>query len=68
MRKLVFTFDGVSLEVELFDTPTADVIWAAAPFAGSAQMWGKEVYFSVPISVGRKTEARAVVHAGEIAY
>lgn len=68
MRKLVFEFESTSLEVELFDTPTADAIWQALPLEGSALTWGEEVYFGVPLSIAREADARAVVTAGEIAF
>lgn len=68
MRKAVFEFDSVTLEVDLLDTPTAAAIWAALPLTGSALTWGEEVYFGVPISVAREDDARAVVTAGEIAF
>ena len=68
MRKLRMTIGGVKITAELFDTPTADALYAAAPFTSSASTWGEEVYFSTPISLDREPGAKAVVEAGELAF
>src|ERR1700756_2546047 len=68
MMRIRFDFGSVTLDAELLDTPTAKAVAAALPFAGSALTWGEEVYFDVPVKVGREKDARAVVTPGEIAY
>lgn len=67
-RRLRLGIGGVTIDAELFETPTADALWDAAPFEASANIWGEEVYFGVPVSCPREADARAVVEAGELAY
>jgi uncharacterized protein len=66
--RVLFDFGALTLEVELFDTPTAAAIAAALPIDGVALTWGEEVYFEVPVRAAREKGARTVVQPGEIAY
>jgi uncharacterized protein len=68
MARIRFEFATLTLEAELLDTPTAKAIAAALPVTSGALIWGEEVYFDVPVKVGREKDARAVVTPGEIAY
>ena len=68
MPRIRFAFASLTLEAELFDTPTAQAIAAALPISSSVLTWGEEVYFDVPVEVAREKEARAVIVPGEIAY
>jgi uncharacterized protein len=66
--RIRFHFGTLTLDAELLDTPTARAIAAALPLSGSVLTWGEEVYFEIPVSAKRESNARAVVTPGEIAY
>ena len=68
MARIRFDFGTITLDAELFDTPTARAIAATLPISSSALTWGEEVYFTVPVKVAREPQARAVVTPGEVAY
>jgi len=68
MKQIRIEAGDVAMTATLADTPTAEAVWQAAPFEGSASMWGDEVYFTVPVSADQEASARAEVEVGEIAY
>ncbi len=68
MKTLKMTIGDVVIRAELLETPTAQALWDAAPFASSANTWGEEVYFATPVSCGQEKDARTVVEPGELAF
>lgn len=46
---------------------TAEAIWAALPMKGTANRWGDEIYFSIPVDL-KEEKARAEVEVGSITY
>jgi hypothetical protein len=65
-RKLKMTIGSVKLEAQLFDTPTADDIYAKLPLTSTAPTWGDEVYFSTLVQVSKGAGAKDVVDASEL--
>ena len=68
MNTITITGGGVSMQAELNDSPTARQIWAALPIEGSANTWGDEIYFRIPVAAEQDPDARADVDVGELGY
>ncbi|MGO8683601.1 MAG: cyclophilin-like fold protein [Thermoleophilia bacterium] len=58
---------GVEMTAELNDSTTTAALWRALPLVSSAQIWGAEVYFSVPLEC-REEDPQATVALGAVGY
>ena len=66
--KLRLSSPGVSILMELRDTPTSRAVFEAAPFEARAQTWGEEVYFETPVSARLEADAKQVVEPGTVCF
>ena len=57
----------ITLDAELNDTKTAELIWDALPIEGACNTWGDEIYFSIPVETGAEN-AVEVVEMGDLGY
>lgn len=67
MRIQIVWKNGAATGV-LNDTPTAKSVFDALPASASANTWGEEVYFDLPVSTELADDARQVVDPGTICY
>jgi hypothetical protein len=60
--------NDLKVEGELNDSKTAQLIGEALPIEAKVNLWGEEIYFSIPVKSGPEEGAREVVSAGELGY
>ena len=66
--RITIVTGSITLEAELNDSPTAQLIWEALPITGQVNTWGDEIYFEIPVSVELEPNAREDVEVGELGY
>ena len=66
-KKITIEAGGVRAEADLNETETARLIWDALPVEATANTWGDEVYFDVPVRTGLEN-AVEVVGVGDLGY
>ena len=67
-RVITISFGEVIVEGQLYESPTAALIWEALPIEGEAHRWGDEIYFSIPVAAELDDTAREVVKLGDLGY
>jgi len=50
-KKIRIRAGVIEAAAELNDTRTAQAIWEILPIKGSINLWGDEIYFSIPLSL-----------------
>jgi hypothetical protein len=66
-KKIRITAGKVAAEAELNNTSTARAIREALPIKGRVNLWGDEIYFSIPLKL--KLEAgQGLVNVGDLGY
>ena len=68
MAKIMIEVDNLAVSADLKDTPTAQKILEILPVEGSANVWGDEIYFDIPLHAGLEPDAREEVEVGDLGY
>ncbi|MEJ2365302.1 MAG: cyclophilin-like fold protein [Deltaproteobacteria bacterium] len=68
MKKIIIRAGEVEAKGELNESATATAIWQALPIEGSANTWGEEIYFQIPVSHDLAPDAKEVVQLGDLGY
>jgi hypothetical protein len=66
-KKIHIRAGAIEAEAELNDTRTAQAIWEILPIEGRTNLWGDEIYFSIPLSLELET-GQELVNIGELGY
>ena len=66
-KRIRITAGPVTMEAELNDSQTAQLIWEALPIEARGNTWGDEIYFSIPVAADLEN-SQGVVELGDLAY
>jgi len=66
-KRIRIVAGAVEEEAELNSTATAQAIRDALPIKGRANLWGDEIYFSIPVSLQLEA-GQEVVSTGDLGY
>ena len=67
MTRIQITIGDLSLTADLKESNTTGLLLDALPFESKSQLWGAEVYFSIPVDT-EEEDAQADVPYGGVAY
>ena len=66
-KRIKITVGEIEAEAELNDTGTAQAIWEVLPLKRQVNLWGDEMYFSIPLILELEA-GREVVSIGDLGY
>ena len=67
-RQIQISTGNLTLTATLNDLETANQLWESLPVTGRVQIWGDEIYFSIPLNVEEELGSQETVQAGTVAY
>lgn len=68
MHEILITSGHVSIRAILYETPSAREILKILPVRGTTQLWGDEIYFTVPIYTDLESDSKQDVEPGDLGY
>ena len=68
MPRIRIVWPSGEVTAALRDTPSASSLLAVLPCRSSANTWGEEVYFKVPLTAQIEDDAQQVVEAGTVCF
>jgi len=67
VNKIKIKISKVEAIAELNDTKTAQAIWEALSIKARANLWGDEIYFSIPVKLELE-DGQETVNIGDLGY
>ncbi|MEC9293798.1 MAG: cyclophilin-like fold protein [Chloroflexota bacterium] len=67
-RQIQISTDNLTVTATLNELETANHLWDSLPITGRVQIWGDEIYFSIPLNVEEELGSQETVQAGTVAY
>jgi len=67
VKRICIKVGSIEAIAELNDTRTAQAIWKALPIKSQVNLWGEEVYFSIPLSL-KLEGGQKLVNIGDLGY
>ena len=68
MEKITITAGDITIQAKLNESETARRILDILPVEGTANVWGDEIYFSIPLKLPQASDARVEMDVGGLAY
>ena len=66
-KRIRIKVETIEMVAELNASRTAVAIWEALPVTGSVNLWGDEIYFSIPLSLELE-DGKDAVNIGDLGY
>ena len=67
-KRIRILISDLKVEAELNESKTAQWVGETLPIESKTNLWGEEIYFTIPVKAGLEEGAREVVSAGELGY
>jgi hypothetical protein len=68
MKSVHIETGEINLVAEFNDSETAKAIYEILPVTGKANVWGEEIYFSIPLHIEQAEDARQEVEVGGLGF
>ena len=66
--KIKISIQNYSFTASLNNSKTSILIYDLLPIEGSANIWGEEIYFTIPATIEEESDAREIVEVGELGF
>ncbi len=67
-KRIRILISDLKVEAELNESKTAQWVGETLPIESKTNLWGEEIYFTIPVKAALEEGAREVVSAGELGY
>ena len=67
-KRIRILISDLKVEAELNESKTAQWVGETLPIESKTNLWGEEIYFTIPVKAGLEEGAREVVSPGELGY